>query len=316
MDDLVKRYVDCLHLNVIKLTAIMKPSQKNRPAALESNSAAAIRKFLRNVAQTEKNDGANLLSPKDRSEIFCILTEDIPVKKRTELLSLSGGITVKLEENLLTRLLHLEKEYSHLQELSLTDELTGLYNKRFFNRQLKIEISRTKRTGQPFCLLFIDLDNFKSVNDTLGHARGDQFLVDICRLLCQKIRPTDFACRYGGDEFTIIMPATFLVDGITIAQRWHALIKQVASQIGTNVSSCIGIDEFDVYSNLTAAEFVNKVDQELYNAKNTGKNKVSYPGLTRAASIDERSVTPAEKDALYQAFAPAKPTRKNISAKE
>ncbi|MCG6533365.1 MAG: GGDEF domain-containing protein [Syntrophales bacterium LBB04] len=294
----------------------MKPLKRPVQSPPKIQPPATMHEFLQNIIKKEKTRGGKLLSKKDQPEMFFILTEDIPAETLAELLNLGKGLTVKPKDNLLKRLLKLEKEYHHIKELSLTDELTGLNNKRFFNRQLKIEIARTKRTGQPFCLMFIDLDNFKSINDTLGHTKGDEFLVNLCRLICQKIRPTDFACRYGGDEFTIIMPATSLVDGISIAQRWHALIKQVASQMKTNVSSSIGIDEFDVYSVLSAEEFLNKVDKELYIAKNTGKNKVSYPELLRDGKVDERSVTPAEKDVLYKTFVQLKQKRKHLSAKE
>ena len=248
-----------------------------------------------------KNDES---SPgKYQREIFVISAEDIPPEELSRLLHSRKGITVNPGDNLLKRLLRLEKENLHLKSLSITDELTGLYNKRFFNKQLKIEIARTRRTGQPFCLIFIDLDNFKSINDTLGHTKGDEFLVHLCHLISQKTRPTDFACRYGGDEFAIIMPATFLLDGISIAQRWHGLIKQAASQMTLNVSSSIGIDEYDVSCILTAEEFLNKVDKELYNAKRNGKNKVSYPGigLFPVHKTKTRSVTTDEKDALFKA---------------
>jgi diguanylate cyclase (GGDEF)-like protein len=252
---------------------------------------------------------------KDQREIFVISAEDIPPDELSRLLHSRKGITVNPGDNLLKRLLKLEKENLHLKSLSITDELTGLYNKRFFNKQLKIEITRTKRTGQPFCLIFIDLDNFKSINDTLGHTKGDEFLVLICRLISQKTRPTDFACRYGGDEFTIIMPATFLLDGISIAQRWHDLIEQVASQMAVDVSSSIGIDEYDVSCTLTAEEFLDKVDKELYNAKRSGKNKVSYPEIFPIHKTKTKSVTPAEKEALFKASASSTKRGKQIGAK-
>ncbi len=289
----------------------MKPLKKTVQSSPEVTFTAASHKHLQNILKKVKPKSGKLLSKKDQPEIFIILTADIPAEKRTELLKSKKGITLNPEDNLLKRLLELEKENRHLKSLSQTDELTGFYNKRFLNKQLKIEITRTKRTGQPFCLMFIDLDNFKSINDTFGHAKGDEFLINVCHLICEKIRPTDFACRYGGDEFVIIMPATFLLDGISIAQRWHNLIVQVAAQMEVNVSSSIGIDEFDVSCTLKAEEFLDKVDKELYNAKNTGKNKVSYPGeRLKANKAEEKFVTPAEKDALYKGSAPLKQKRK------
>jgi diguanylate cyclase (GGDEF)-like protein len=161
--------------------------------------------------------------------------------------------------------------------------------------------------------MFIDLDNFKLVNDTLGHTKGDEFLVNVCRLINRQIRPTDFACRYGGDEFTIIMTATSLFDGISIAQRWRALIENVAAKMKVNVSASIGIDEFGVFSAQNAEDFINRVDKQLYEAKNTGKNRVSFPGYLHAHKVEEKSVTPAEKDALYKAFTPSAPRGKQLS---
>lgn len=282
----------------------MKPLKKNVQCPPDDQSTAASHELFQNILKKVQPKGNKLLSEKDQPEIFFILTSDLPSEELSRLLQLKKGATVSLKDDLLKRLLKLEKDYHYLKALSVTDELTGLYNKRFFNKQLKIEITRTKRTGQPLCLMFIDLDNFKSVNDTLGHAKGDEFLVNLCRLIFRKIRPTDFACRYGGDEFIIIMPGTYLVDGISIAHRWHDLIEQVASQMKLDVSSSIGIDEFDVSSTLKAEEFLDNVDKELYNAKKTGKNKVSYPGWRlQARRAEEKFVTPVEKDALYKGSA-------------
>lgn len=294
----------------------MKPLNKTVKSSPGAQSTVANHKPLQNILKKAQSEDGKLLSKKDQPKLFCILTADLPPDDLSRLLKLKKGVTVNLKDNLLQRMLKLEKDYHYLKTLSLTDELTGLYNKRFFNKQLKIEIARTKRTGQPFCLMFIDLDNFKSVNDTLGHTKGDEFLVTVCRLICRKIRPTDFACRYGGDEFIIIMPATYLVDGISIAQRWHALIRQIASQMELNVSSSIGVDEFDFTCTLTAEEFLDRVDKELYNAKKTGKNKVSYPdGRLQATKAEEKFVTPAEKAALYKASATTKQKRKQPGAK-
>lgn len=288
----------------------MKPLKKPVQSSPDGHPTAVNYEIFQNILKKAKPKSDRLLSEKDQPEIFFILTDDLSPEELSRLLQSKKGATVSLNDDLLQRLLKLEKDYHYLKALSITDELTGLYNKRFFNKQLKIEITRTKRTGQPFCLMFIDLDNFKAVNDTLGHTKGDKFLVNLCRLICQKIRPTDFACRYGGDEFVIIMPATHLTDGISIANRWHDLIGQVASQMKLDVSSSIGIDEYDISCTLKAEEFLDRVDKELYNAKKTGKNKISYPGgHLHARIVEEKFVTPAEKDALYKGSAMIKPKK-------
>lgn len=287
----------------------MKPLKKTVQPFSGIKPAATINNFLPHAIKKTTGRDVNAPSKKGQWEVLLIPTEDIPPEEYANILGSKRGIIVHSQENLLQRLLKLGRENHHLKSLSLTDELTGLNNKRFFNRQMKIEITRTKRTGQPFCLIFIDLDNFKSVNDTLGHAKGDEFLVKLCRLICQKIRPTDFACRYGGDEFTMILPATSLLDGISIAQRWHELIEQMASDMRLHVSSSIGIDEYNSNSIMSAEEFIDKVDRQLYRAKRTGKGKVAHPKIM---ITDSAAVTPAEKKILYNFFVPL--TAKNKRA--
>jgi diguanylate cyclase (GGDEF)-like protein len=286
----------------------MKPLKK--PVQLSFNKpSVSTHHLFENESKNTKNKKSTTPAKKSGSEIFAILTHDLPAEDFLRLTSSKKGIVVNPQDDILKRLLKLEKENHRLRSLCLTDELTGLNNKRFFNQQMKIEITRTKRTGQPFCLLFIDLDNFKSVNDTFGHSKGDEFLVKLCRLISKKIRPTDFACRYGGDEFTIILPATSLSDGISIAERWHELIEEMASSMNLEVSSSIGIDEFNSYSKLSADEFIDQVDQALYRAKATGKSKISHPEIKTAGSD---AVTPAEREALYGFFVPqAEQPKKN-----
>ena len=212
-----------------------------------------------------------------------------------------GGFFVTPEEDLMDRLLRLEEENRHLKNLSIRDGLTGLYNKRFFNSQLKVEIARTRRTGEPFCLIFIDLDNFKAVNDMLGHAMGDEFLVKVSRRMKAKVRPTDFACRFGGDEFAVILPATTLRDAVKIAGRWHYNIERAAADMRLGVSASIGVDEFEAASPLDAQAFIERVDQRLYQAKREGKGRIAHPEIEKH---EDRAVTWAEKEVLFHIFQP------------
>jgi len=274
----------------------MKPVKitASRPS---STHPLTIHEILKKAGLTAKTSS----SKKDRqAELFLIAADDVPSAHRAKIFS--QGLRFRPKDDLLQGLLQLEKENRHLKSLSVTDELTGLYNKRFFNRQLTVEIARAQRTGESFCLIFIDLDNFKIVNDTLGHTKGDEFLIKMCRQINAHIRPTDFACRFGGDEFAVILPATSLRDGIIIAKRWHKLFLQVAGEIRLPVSSSIGIDEFIASSKLTAQEFVHRVDQLLYQAKKTGKGKIVHPDIEIP---DSKAVTWAEKEILYHIFQPS-----------
>ncbi len=258
----------------------MKPLKRSLQTSHQvSPSAKTNQTLISIIKNTTTRSSARLSKREEPPEILLIPTQDIHPDEMKKLIN--KGVIIKPKDDLISRLLKLEKDNRYLKSLSITDGLTGLYNKRFFNKQLKIEIARTKRTGEPFCLMFIDLDNFKSVNDNLGHAKGDEFLVKIGRLISRKIRPIDFACRYGGDEFAAILPETSLLDGINIARRWHELIKTAAMQMKVNVSSSIGIDEFDATSTISMKDFLERVDQVLYDAKRTGKNKISCPDVCR-----------------------------------
>lgn len=274
----------------------MKPVKKTALHPLPKKKLT-LKNILKKSLPAAKTTAVKKNAPK---EFILIPAEDVPANERARLSR--QGFCIRSREDLLQRLLKLEKENRHWKSLSVRDELTGLYNKRFFNGQLNVEISRSIRTGEPFCLIFIDLDNFKMVNDTLGHPKGDAFLIKICRQISLKIRPTDFACRIGGDEFAVILPATSLPDSIKIADRWHRLILQAASGIHLPVSSSMGLDEFNPSGKLSAQEFINKVDQFLYQAKKTGKGKIVHPDI---ATNDAKAVTWAEKEILYHIFQPS-----------
>jgi diguanylate cyclase (GGDEF)-like protein len=282
----------------LRINLLMKPSKKQSTSKVIP-SVNTIEALVGDLNKFASGNKSKLPKQHDLGEIFVIPAYDIPPEDLNKLIK--KGMLIKPKDDLVNRLLKLEKENKHFQSLSITDSLTGMYNKRFFHKQLKIEVTRTKRTGEPFCLMIIDLDNFKSINDNLGHAKGDEFLIKVCRQINQKTRPTDFACRYGGDEFTAILPGTSLLDGILLAERWKELVLKAAQQMKVNVSASIGIDEYNANCQQSAEDFFIKVDQELYSAKKTGKNRVSHPGLASRSIAEEKLVTPTEKDSLYMA---------------
>ncbi|MCY4181650.1 MAG: GGDEF domain-containing protein, partial [Gammaproteobacteria bacterium] len=107
----------------------------------------------------------------------------------------------------------LRKQVEYLRALVHTDELTGLSNLRHFNETLSLELERTRRSKQPSCLILLDLDNFKAVNDDHGHEVGNSVLCHFAKVIRQTIRRLDTPCRLGGDEFAIILPATNLEQG-------------------------------------------------------------------------------------------------------
>jgi two-component system cell cycle response regulator len=205
----------------------------------------------------------------------------------------------KSEDELRKQIEALERENSHLKSLLLTDELTGLYNKRFFYIQLEVETSRARRTGLPCTLMMMDVDNFKLVNDTLGHDAGDQFLMQVGTIIKNDLRVTDFACRFGGDEFSAIMPASSINDSFSIAKRIQSSVAKLAStlqsEIKEHLSVSFGLAVYEAHAPISVADFFRQADMELYHAKKMGKNQIS---CDRVRSIVTTALSAQEKTAL------------------
>jgi len=233
-----------------------------------------------------------------RTEAFIILAEGLSPEDR-EFLAGAADLVVDPSEDLPGRLARLARENRQLKSLSLSDDLTGLYNRRFFSLQLEIEMARSRRTGQPCCLMMIDFDNFKDINDRLGHDEGDRFLTQMGGLIREKLRPTDFVCRYGGDEFAVIMPATCLLDGAGIAARLREFTAHFTWKMAVRVSASFGLAVFEPPSPIDAEEFFKQADSELYRAKQTGKNRICHPALSPAQARLRQPVDRGEREALF-----------------
>lgn len=206
---------------------------------------------------------------------------------------------IDLEDDLLKAVVALQEENLHLRSMALIDNLTGLYNGRFFSSQLETEMARTRRTGFPCCLLMIDLDNFKMINDTLGHLEGDRFLTQVAQTFSQCVRATDIVCRYGGDEFVAILPSTRLFVAIRIANRLRKSVSEIPGATGCNVSASIGIAEFTVSSPWDAGEFIQVADSAMYDAKSKGKNQVFIKDRYTRINAERESVNPEERKAIF-----------------
>jgi len=167
-----------------------------------------------------------------------------------------------------------EKRY---RELSIIDDLTQLYNSRYFYHQLKMEIDRANRyEEQPMTLLLLDLDDFKQFNDTFGHVEGDQVLLRLGQVVKRCLRQTDSAYRYGGEEFTILLPMTKSEDAAVTAERIRTEFKKEnfspLSGQDVYVTMSIGLAQYKPQEDMKA--FVNRVDQLMYQAKKNGKDSV------------------------------------------
>jgi diguanylate cyclase (GGDEF)-like protein/PAS domain S-box-containing protein len=170
----------------------------------------------------------------------------------------------------------LRESENRYRELSIIDDLTRLYNSRHFYQQLKMEIDRVDRYGQPLTILLLDLDDFKAFNDTYGHIEGDQVLSRFGQVVKRCLRQTDSAYRYGGEEFTILLPMTTSGDGAVTAERIRAELKEEiffpVSGKDVYITVSIGLAQYKSQEDMKA--FVNRVDQLMYQAKKNGKDRV------------------------------------------
>lgn len=176
---------------------------------------------------------------------------------------------IRLEEKL-------RESERKFKELSILDELTGLFNFRFFNHQLQIETERSCRYGHPLTMLMIDLDNFKDYNDTYGHVAGDEVLARFGDVVKRCLRHADTAYRYGGEEFAVLLPMTVKTDALTTAER---IRREFRSEKFTpvpgreiTVTATIGLEQYQLQED--PKDFVARTDRYLYEAKRRGKDRV------------------------------------------
>jgi two-component system, cell cycle response regulator len=197
----------------------------------------------------------------------------------------------------------LTKQVEELTEQVNTDGLTGLYNFRHFNQALEHEIERSRRTGQPTTLLLIDLDHFKRINDTWGHEVGNLALIETAKTVRAAIRKLDIPCRYGGEEFIVILPSTDLLTGAQVAERLRQLIEEIRVPLDESelqFTASLGIDVYNPTSHEPARKFIERVDALLYQAKQGGRNQVAVG--TREDLEPTSHVSNDEKDALFGLF--------------
>ncbi|MCW1410306.1 PleD family two-component system response regulator [Rhizobium sp. 1AS11] len=163
-------------------------------------------------------------------------------------------------------------------ELAVTDPLTGLYNRRYLDNHLNVLFNRSMARGRPLSVLITDIDRFKQVNDTYGHDGGDEVLREFSNRVRSTIRGADLACRYGGEEFVVVMPDTSPEIAAAVAERLRAAIENAPFMLkhsgeALNVTASFGIAS-RIASVLTPDQLMKQADLALYEAKNTGRNRV------------------------------------------
>lgn len=171
-----------------------------------------------------------------------------------------------------TELAEMHKRVVELEKLSSTDRLTGAWNRAHFDKTIVIELSRSVRYRQPVSLLLFDIDHFKLVNDTHGHAFGDEVLRDLVRIVRNNIRTSDMLFRWGGEEFAILAPSTNYRSANKLAETLRARVEQHAVGTAGHINISLGVAEH--VSGEGEQSWFGRADEALYTAKNSGRNRV------------------------------------------
>ena len=186
----------------------------------------------------------------------------------------------RLQASLREKVNQLEQAYDHIKELSIRDTLTGLYNRRYFDKQVNYLLTMAKRYEHPFSVAMVDIDHFKSVNDRFSHAVGDQVLVKVAELLQQGRRGTDIVARYGGEEFIIALPETTILDAAHSCELsrqmiedypWQTIAEGLQVTISAGLSSDLGSRDVRTFETI-----LDYADAKLYEAKHAGRNQVKF----------------------------------------
>lgn len=199
------------------------------------------------------------------------------------------------------KLVQLKEEVDALNFLVNQDELTGLFNYRHFLTSIDLEMERARRSGHPVALIMMDLDHFKKLNDTWGHGVGNAVLQHAARIVRNTLRRLDVPCRYGGEEFAIILPNTNLHAAIKLAKRLRINIEDSALTLEdkqvVHITASFGVDAFYPIDPDNIAQFVARTDAWLYQAKAEGRNLVRH-----AEDREETHVSKEERDFLLGDF--------------
>jgi len=163
-------------------------------------------------------------------------------------------------------------------EMAITDQLTGLFNRRYMSRHLNTLIANAGGTGKPVAFLILDIDFFKKINDSYGHDVGDEVLREFANRVSHNVRGIDLACRYGGEEFVVVMPDTDMTFAYMVAERLRQSVADIPFKIGVppgqiTVTISIGVTASEGTSD-TAEALLRRADQALYRAKRDGRNRV------------------------------------------
>lgn len=201
---------------------------------------------------------------------------------------LLGQVSVTRREltNTKAQLAAVSQELNKARDQAITDALTGLPNRRGFDFALNHEMARARRNKLPLCVVLFDLDHFKVVNDTHGHAAGDAVLCHVASLIKVKLRTTDIFARHGGEEFAAILPETHAEGGEIVVSRLLDTIKRTPAQVGSDaicVTASAGLTQW--FPGESPEAFLERADQALYGAKRGGRDRVVCAAIPRLPAL-------------------------------
>jgi len=167
----------------------------------------------------------------------------------------------------------LEMRNRKLEKMTQTDFLTKTLNRKTFRKMLGSEVQRARRYGHPLSLIFFDIDNFKKINDTYGHKVGDKVLKEVSALVGDGVRENDALCRWGGEEFLLLLPETGRPTALEVAEKLRKAVEaHPIPEAGGGVTCSFGVAQLEGEEH--PEQFVNRADMSMYQAKQSGKNKV------------------------------------------
>ena len=177
----------------------------------------------------------------------------------------------KFREKIQDLLENMHESISLLYEAATHDEKTGLYNNKFFETELKMEMDKAQRKQEKLSLMILDIDFFKKINDVHGHMKADELLARLAKVIQKQIRISDIAARFGGEEFVILLPETSFEKAKKLASRLKTAIRKDKFLNKYNLTVSGGITEFKLKDNKN--KFMHRADKALYQAKKTGRDK-------------------------------------------
>ncbi len=236
------------------------------------SSATSTAKSYSGTLQQANSDLDREISPAALSE----LTKKLLIKTN-EMQEINAALERKLD-SAGEDISDLKKNMEEVQRQSMTDSLTKLYNRKFFDQHLAKAITDARESGESLCLVMLDIDHFKTFNDTFGHQTGDQVLRLVGMTLNSNTKGADMACRYGGEEFTLILPNTQLAGAVAVSEtirkaiQAKELLKRSTNEKLGRITSSFGVAQLTPKD--TGISFLERSDRALYVAKRNGRNRV------------------------------------------